>query len=236
MPDRTPAAQNKIKYVFNAATKNIHEIEYFLHDDLWKTTRYDRHWNVESSRAAEAKICSVLLAVDYNKHAIDSNFMGSTPPSIARQAFDIVVFDAKYRTISDKLLASGRIKVWHCTAQEYDKQWAIDKGVDWVVQSAHHKPVRVFQPSYDAVQLQLAVPRMSIKRMTDTLGAGDVLSAEIANSLAATYTGGPLDLGILSHCVTKAIEASQKHVANNIKTREEQENAIQNEVPTDGSV
>lgn len=116
---------------------------------------------------------NIVVYGDYNKGAL-SSFYDLTLPKI-----DISIVDSRYKSIHPSWLSTSKLKMWHATGDEYDKEWA--QQFDIVFWTDGPEDVRVIKEN-DLVAT-LSVPTDT--KVIDSCGSGDTFTATIAACLYA---------------------------------------------------
>lgn len=117
-----------------------------------------------------------LIISDYNKGTVNR------PPVTPLSVLQFVVVDSKYRSLHLDWLSSAKTKIWHCTGEEYNAEWA--EQFDYVVWTHGPDPVTVSGGLDDKgyrIHKHLHVPDT---KAIDTIGAGDTFTAAVGVWLA----------------------------------------------------
>lgn len=121
----------------------------------------------------------VLVIGDYNKGVCSEDSQFSTyVPSVP--AIDLLVVDSRHRSLDPLWLEGAKVKVWRCTGDEFDMEWA--KQFDWVIHSDGPKEVFV-QPGTPTHYKQVTCIPVPDTKVVDTCGAGDTMTAAVAAHL-----------------------------------------------------
>ena len=137
--------------------------------------------NINAVSLTNIKVSALLLS-DYNK-----GFLNSVNKFTAKNKFDYIILDSKYRSTNLNFLEYGKTKIWRCTGSEYDNSFA--KSFDIVVWTDASKPIKVFKKQ--VLVFTAIVPRSEV---IDTCGAGDTFTAAL---ISAILEGRSLEEAIL---------------------------------------
>ncbi|MBM08039.1 MAG: hypothetical protein CMF69_00445 [Magnetovibrio sp.] len=118
----------------------------------------------------------ILVLGDYNKGVLntikwldDDEFHGA----------ECAIVDSRYRSLDMRWINKCKLKIWHATDKEYDKEWA--KNFDYVYWTAGPKPVVVLKGEKPIATIE--VP--SETKIVNTCGSGDTFTASIAACIFA---------------------------------------------------
>ena len=122
---------------------------------------------------AYAKVTGIIIS-DYNKGTVNS-----ARPQCAPSA-DWLIVDSRYRSVHPSWLESAPIKIWRCTGDEFDHEWA--KQFDYVVHTNGAAKISLYAYR-EGQQHLLHRCEAPIIDPVDTCGAGDTFTAALASYL-----------------------------------------------------
>tara|TARA_R110002126_G_scaffold30700_5_gene100048 strand:- start:230 stop:739 length:510 start_codon:yes stop_codon:yes gene_type:complete len=126
-----------------------------------------------------------LIISDYNKGTVNRLTRNVLP------VFEFAVVDSKYRSLDMSWLHTSKIKIWHCTGSEYNKEWA--ENFDYVVWTNGSHTVNVSGGLNDkGYRIHKHVPVPDTK-VVDTIGAGDTFTAAVGAWLSHVMNQGLTD-------------------------------------------
>lgn len=120
-----------------------------------------------------AKVTGIIIS-DYNKGTVNS-----ARPQRAPSA-DWLIVDSRYRSVHPSWLESAPIKIWRCTGDEFDHEWA--KQFDYVVHTNGAAKISLYAYR-EGQQHLLHRCEAPIIDPVDTCGAGDTFTAALASYL-----------------------------------------------------
>lgn len=142
-----------------------------------------------------------IIISDYNKGTVNR------APHCSIQQAKFVIVDSRYRSVHKDWLSLGATRIWRCTGNEYDPEWA--RQFDFVVHtdgprrifiwSMTGKPGEYFIP----FSREYYVPEIEV---VDTCGAGDTFTA----MLGAQLLMGETVYSAMPHCIKAAQEVCMK--------------------------
>jgi len=121
---------------------------------------------------------SVVIFADYDKGTLTS-FPKQDDPWLNAN-YPLCIVDSRYRSLDLRWLEPFDIKIWHCTGDEFDKDWALN--FDWVLHTDGPNHVRVSHIHTFCSDTFIPVPQDT--PIVDTIGAGDTFTAAVAASLS----------------------------------------------------
>lgn len=139
--------------------------------------------------------CDGIIVADYNK-GVANQSLGAVSTHVA----PFIIVDSRYRSTHPDIINLGKIKIWRCTGNEYDKTWA--KQFDFIVHTNGAEEISVWQTNCRPNITKFKVPSINV---VDTCGAGDTFSAALAAILKDTEP----TLDSICNAIPFCIEAAQ---------------------------
>ena len=112
-----------------------------------------------------------LIISDYNKGTVNRLTKRDLP------VFEFAVVDSKYRSLNMSWLRTSKVKIWHCTGGEYNREWA--ENFDYVIWTNGPHEVNVsggLNGKGYRIHKHVPVPNTKV---VDTIGAGDTFTAAV---------------------------------------------------------
>lgn len=137
-----------------------------------------------------------IVVSDYNKGIANKSWWRYLD---TKDIAPFVIVDSRYRSTHKDYINMGKVKIWRCTENEYDNDWA--QQFDYVVwtHGAGRIQLRDLHSSEDFI---FTVPKID---PVDTCGAGDTFTA----ALAASLRGLEPTLDDIRRAIPFCIEAAQ---------------------------
>lgn len=120
--------------------------------------------------ATEGKRVDGIIISDYNKGTVNN---WKVQPYIA----DWILVDSRYRSVHSNWLQMAKTKIWRCTGDEYDAEWA--KQFDYIVHTDGGRKISICNGE-GIILKDFAVPQIE---PIDTCGAGDTFTAMLGAQL-----------------------------------------------------
>lgn len=151
------------------------------------------HFSLSLPPSPKVKLTGLVIS-DYNKGTVNKWAPESAPSA------DWLIVDSRYRSIHPSWLELAPIKIWRCTGDEYDAEWA--KQFDLIVHTDASKSVCLCK-SEGTIIRDFPVPQIS---PVDTCGAGDTFTAALAAQLllAPSSKGEQALIEALPFCIEAA--------------------------------
>jgi sugar/nucleoside kinase (ribokinase family) len=144
------------------------------------------HYSLNLPPAPRVKVTGIVIS-DYNKGTVNR-----WAPECALSA-DWLIVDSRYRSVHPTWLECAPFKIWRCTGDEYDAEWA--KQFDLIVHTDASKSVCVCR-SDGTIMRDFPVPQIA---PIDTCGAGDTFTAALASYLLLGREASPIYILSLIH-------------------------------------